>query len=515
VAGQQGSSVKGPLYVEYWKEVQARQQQQRRGGPAQAAAPSTDRERPQHYRIHTDESQEGHHVGEPSQTRGPRRREDIGGPSSGPWESWKQQDWQTDWWHQDDERWSWRNPRGEPERADDRRPAEEEHYDDDYSWYEEKEEARDDRRESHSDDSSYDQDTSEPSPIRKASGPPASKRSRSTQVSDEFVQRQQAGKPVSAPPPAEDLCANQLDRLHKVVELLEKLANAGLPTLLHAFYRSGDFTKLHDDFHQGAATQDFPRVGNWNLSLVCSLPSPQLRGVYDNAEKCGTFVEAFTVYSSKQTPKATCMAWQLSAPGGADHGYDGPVHTGYTKPPPSRNREKPEQKTFADYTVAGLAETATAKEEAKVPETPPPALPLQLLDQKMEVVTLGDPSWSVTQEVEESGTEHWVRKNGQPRLGIRIREDGYMDMGDLLRAPRFWDQWITEAEVVGVIHYNQKNRFEVDFRDGRYQVRALQGHSIRHIKDDLILTRLSTEDTPVYAAHGTYYDFYESILRHA
>ena len=23
-----------------------------------------------------------------------------------------------------------------------------------------------------------------------------------------------------------------------------------------------------------------------------------------------------------------------------------------------------------------------------------------------------------------------------------------MDMGDLLRAPRFWNQWITEAEVI-------------------------------------------------------------------
>ena len=42
---------------------------------------------------------------------------------------------------------------------------------------------------------------------------------------------------------------------------------------------------------------------------------------------------------------------------------------------------------------------------------------------------------------------------------------------------------------------------------------ASQGHSVSHVRDDLILTALSVDDTPEYAAHGTYYDFYESILR--
>eukprot|EP00439_Symbiodinium_sp_Y106_P001484 s6996_g1.t1 len=87
-------------------------------------------------------------------------------------------------------------------------------------------------------------------------------------------------------------------------------------------------------------------------------------------------------------------------------------------------------------------------------------------------------------------------------------------MGDLLRAPRFWNQWITEAEVIDVIHHDQKSRFEVNFQRGHYQVRALQGHSTSYVRDDLVLTPLSIEDTPEYAAHGTYYDFYESILRH-
>ena len=72
-------------------------------------------------------------------------------------------------------------------------------------------------------------------------------------------------------------------------------------------------------------------------------------------------------------------------------------------------------------------------------------------------------------------------------------------------------QWITAAEVIDVVHYNHKSRFEVRFKNASYQVRALQGHSIAHVKDELVLTHLSAQEIPEYCAHGTYYDFYESI----
>ena len=64
-----------------------------------------------------------------------------------------------------------------------------------------------------------------------------------------------------------------------------------------------------------------------------------------------------------------------------------------------------------------------------------------------------------------------------------------------------------------MIHHNQKNRFEVQPKDGIYLARACQGHSVSHVRDELLLTALSVRDTPEYAAHGTFCDFYESILR--
>ena len=95
-----------------------------------------------------------------------------------------------------------------------------------------------------------------------------------------------------------------MDRLHKVVDLLESLAEAGAPTMISSFQRAGEFSKLHTTLHP--ATASWPRVGNWNLSLTGSLLCPFLRGVYNNTEALGSFMECFTVAYARSTP---CPPW--------------------------------------------------------------------------------------------------------------------------------------------------------------------------------------------------------------
>ena len=78
-----------------------------------------------------------------------------------------------------------------------------------------------------------------------------------------------------------------------------------------------------------------------------------------------------------------------------------------------------------------------------------------------------------------------ILRHAAPRLNIAMGEDGFVDMG---------------AEIIDVIHHNHKSRFEVRPEDGTYSVRALQGHSISHVRDDLIQsslwqTRRSTRPT--------------------
>ena len=72
--------------------------------------------------------------------------------------------------------------------------------------------------------------------------------------------------------------------------------------------------------------------------------------------------------------------------------------------------------------------------------------------------TVRPPPAPPTRQEVEKGTAHWMRKGDRvtdiskaltqilrraaPRLGVEMQEDGYVDMGALLRAPRFWRQWV-------------------------------------------------------------------------
>ena len=97
----------------------------------------------------------------------------------------------------------------------------------------------------------------------------------------------------------DDSHLTQLQSLEVIIDLLESLARSGLPTLINSFQKSGDFTKLRTVFHTDASTASFPRIGKWNLALVGSLLCPPLRGVYNNEEAFGSFMEAFTVCQAR------------------------------------------------------------------------------------------------------------------------------------------------------------------------------------------------------------------------
>ena len=392
--------------MQYWKDIQAKHRER------EEEQASSHRDRPQHFRIHTDESQETEHHEETerhggrssgwSSSRGPSRKERERETSNGPY-------WCDDWPDQD--RWSWRNPHPRDDADEDWGPEEEEEYEDT------EEDDAEDRDLSADSGESYENATSESSPICKprkknrTPAPPASKRSRSTQVSDEFVRRQQeAESPQTAP--TEDLCATQIQRLHRVVELLEQLAQAGLPMLLSTYYRSGDFTKHHNTFHGHPSTAEFPRVGNWNLSLTGSLLCPHLRGIYNNVETFGSFMESFTVCNAVQliakmmdtcTPATyDAMKWKSNpaefihvirthevapAPNPGEAGADNLRHLLYDTAPDLDSPPTPDP----------APETPAA--ETWIPEMPPPeTLLLQLLNKPMAEQTV-DSSSSHSEDV--------------------------------------------------------------------------------------------------------------------
>ena len=98
---------------------------------------------------------------------------------------------------------------------------------------------------------------------------PATKRSRSTQVSDEFVKRSVEPSPKATTGTAtNDNHLTQLQRLEVIIDLLESLARSGLPTLINSLQRSV-----------------------W-YCIRCSTPMLRLQRVYNNEEAFGSFMEA-------------------------------------------------------------------------------------------------------------------------------------------------------------------------------------------------------------------------------
>ena len=173
--------------------------------------------------------------------------------------------------------------------------------------------------------------------------------------------------------------------------------------------------------------QPNPRVGNWNLSLTGSLLCPHLRGIYNNAETFGSFMESFTVCNAQKTHRPawygnfsllvqliakmmdTCtpatydaMKWKSNpaefihvirahevapAPDPGEAGADNLRHLLYDTAPDVDSPPTPDPAT----------ETPAA--ETWIPETPPPEmLSLQLMNKPMAEQTV-DSSSSHSEDV--------------------------------------------------------------------------------------------------------------------
>ena len=119
-----------------------------------------------------------------------------------------------------------------------------------------------------------------------------------------------------------------------------------------------------------------------------------------------------------------------------------------------------------------------------------------------------------------------ILRHSAERLKLAIRSDGYLTVSHILATKRFHAQRITMQEIVYVVSENDKQRFQLEWldtdadfnQDGfwglQLSVRAVQGHSLTQIDPSLVLTELDLSQIPEVAAHGTYWDYYKSIIQH-
>lgn len=107
----------------------------------------------------------------------------------------------------------------------------------------------------------------------------------------------------------------------------------------------------------------------------------------------------------------------------------------------------------------------------------------------------------------------YTLRHGALEMKLPIRPDGFVSLDRILQHYKFKQHNFTLADVLEVVETNEKKRFEVAEFEGIQYIRAVQGHTIKQVKDEELLTPiLSASEIPL-AAHGTYTRHLAAIQR--
>lgn len=108
-----------------------------------------------------------------------------------------------------------------------------------------------------------------------------------------------------------------------------------------------------------------------------------------------------------------------------------------------------------------------------------------------------------------------ILRHSATSLGLFVREDGYCRAAEVLDSPPLRRLGASLEETLQAVRNNEKRRFEMREEAGEWLIRAVQGHSMRAVEDDSLLTRLSPHDRnlPTVCVHGTYRRHLSSILQ--
>ena len=99
-----------------------------------------------------------------------------------------------------------------------------------------------------------------------------------------------------------------------------------------------------------------------------------------------------------------------------------------------------------------------------------------------------------------------VLRHKASHYGLQISQDGYVKVSDLLSLHLFKN--LTFEDLKNIVDTNDKKRFQLIEKEKYYYIRANQGHSIKDVKTESLLTQLHE---PVPLIHGTFQKNIQSI----
>lgn len=98
-------------------------------------------------------------------------------------------------------------------------------------------------------------------------------------------------------------------------------------------------------------------------------------------------------------------------------------------------------------------------------------------------------------------------------LGLKVRGDGFTELSGVLELPDFKKKNVTLADVTRVVSGNDKQRFELKAENGVQLIRAAQGHSLKEISSDELLTPVTDAKEWPVCVHGTQFKLWDTIRR--
>ena len=97
-------------------------------------------------------------------------------------------------------------------------------------------------------------------------------------------------------------------------------------------------------------------------------------------------------------------------------------------------------------------------------------------------------------------------------FNIAVRPDAFCELNEVLNCFKMRKLGATRAIVEQAVRTNAKRRFEIRDICGRTMIRALQGHSMKRVRDEDLLRKMElTDELPQKCVHGTYQKYWRSI----
>jgi len=139
---------------------------------------------------------------------------------------------------------------------------------------------------------------------------------------------------------------------------------------------------------------------------------------------------------------------------------------------------------------------------------------MNAIEQKLSSGQHGTRVLSQKQRIEMSKKMTYYLRHNAAKAGLEIRSDGFVKMDALLNQRAFKRMGVTFEEMKHEVDTNDKRRFSMVHEEDGWYIRANQGHSIKCVNAEELLTRIRLSDAsklPV-VCHGTFLRHWNSIL---